>query len=172
MIVDTVAIKLNSPDMYFENKSYPSGLEAAKNPIYTYSYPDSQYPIITFPKAIFDGEGDSISDGYYAVILSEDKKFLLLAQSGVLKAKVPIVKYTEVKPTPEEASEEADIKDRLEKAKLKKKWKKYKQAEKDLNDYHIRQQAKMSADIFDSGQGYYILKYSRNNQKAWGIITK
>lgn len=172
MIIDTVAIKLNSPDMYFENKSYPSGLEPAKNPIYTYGYQDSDYPVITLPKAIFDGEGDSISDGYYAVILSEDKKFLLLAQSGILKAKVAVAKYIESKPTQEEAAELDDIKARLENAKLKKKWKKYKQAEKDLNDYNTRQQAKMSADIFDSGQGYYILKYYKQNERAWGIISK
>lgn len=172
MIVDTVAIKLNSPDAYFINKKYSSGIVPQEKPIYVYAYPSSGFPVVIFPQKLFDESGNSISDGYYSVILSEDKKFLLLVQSSVLKAKVPVAKFVEVKLTPEEAAEESEIKDRIEVATFKKKWKKLKQAEKDLKDFNTRQQAKMSAELLDSGQGYYVLKYLKQNQKAWGIISK
>lgn len=172
MILDVVAIKLNSPELYFENKSCPSGVMVEQKTIYTFAYPSSEYPVAIFPQELFDDSGNSISDGYYSVMLSEDKKFLLLVQSNILKAKVPVVKYVESQLTPEEAAEEAAIKAKIDKATFKKKWKKLKEAEKELKDYNTRKKAKMSADIFDSGQGYYILKYWKQNQKAWGIISK
>lgn len=172
MILDTVAIKLNSPELYFENKSCPSGLVEGQNTIYTFAYPSSDFPVVILPQELFDESGNSIPNGYYSVMLSDDKKFLLLIQSDILKAKVPVAKYVESQLSPEEAAEEAAIKDKIAKANLKRKWKKLKEAEKELNDYNLRKKAKMSAEIFDSGQGYYILKYFKQNQKAWGIISK
>ncbi len=175
MHVDLIAFsnsKLNTPDKLFANPTYPSGIVEGKSTIYQYAYPSSQYPMLLLPKPLLDNDGNSISDGYYIIALSDDKKFLLFIQSGLLKAKIPVFKYEEQALSQEELSEESEIQQRMEQAKLKNKLKKYKQAEEDLKNYKIRINSKMSAEIFDSGRDYFLIKYWRRNQIAWGVISK
>ncbi len=170
--MDFVAFKLNSPDLIFENKPNRSGIKAEDKAIYRYAYPSSQYPVLILPNKIFDNTGNSIENGYYTVALSDDKQFLMLIQSCNLKAKIPVGKIVEVELTQEEKDQEQELKDKIEEYKYKKKLKKQREAEKELKDIYKRRQAKMSADIFDSGEGYYILKYFNKNIRAWGYITK
>ena len=82
---------------------------------------------------------------------------MLFIQSGLLKAKIPVFKYEEQALSQEELSEESEIQQRMEQAKLKNKLKKYKQAEEDLKNYKIRINSKMSAEIFDSGRDYFLI---------------
>ncbi len=174
MQVDFIAsnTKLNTPDKLFERPTYPSGIVEGKKTIYQYSYPSNQYPILLLPQPLFDEGGDSIKDGYYIVALSDDNKYLLLIQSNELKAKIPVLKYEELKPNQEEIEEEAAIKARLQKAQEKRKLKKYRAAEDDLKNFKTRLYSKMSVDIYDSGQGYYLVKYWRREKKALGVIAK
>ena len=172
MIIDFVAIKLNTPDLFFNKKYNSSGVKAEDKAIYKYAYPSSEYPVLILPNKIFDNTDNYIENGYYTLALSEDKKFLLLIQSCTLKAKIPVTKIEETPQTQEEIDEEKQLVSKMEEYRLKRKFKKFKEAEKKINDLKRRKQTLMSADIFDSGMGYYILKYTNQNIKAWGYIIK
>lgn len=172
MIVDTIALKLNSPETIFENPTYPSGLYPEQSSVYTFGYKEKDYPLMTLASPIFDNCGNALPVGYYLIALSDDKKFLLIIQSNILKAKIPVFKLTELMPDTSEIQEKANLDAELEKARMKKNLKKIKKAEVELKNFNMRILAKMSATIEDSGQGYYILKYSRLNIKACGIISK
>ncbi len=172
MIVDTVAFKLNSPDLIFESRPNRSGIKPEDKPIYLYAYPSSSYPVLILPKSISDDQGNSLPNGYYTVALSDDKKFLLLVQSCQLKAKIPVGKLVETELPEEEKAQEDEYKAKIEEYKYKRKLKKQREYEKELKDLYTRRQAKMSAEILDSGEDYYIIKYSNQQINAWGYITK
>ena len=72
--------------------------------------------------------------------------------------------------TQEELDEEAKIIYKLEQAKLKKKLKKYREAEEELIAFKERAAANSSAEIYNSGKGYYIIKYRHKGKQATGII--
>lgn len=172
MILDTVAVKFNSPEYIFDNPTYPSGLYSEQNTIFTYGYKERDYPLLTLPQPIYDNSGNFISDGYYIVALSDDKKFLYIIQGNILKAKIPVAKYEELAPNQEDIDDEKEIKNNLEKARNKNNRKKIKIFEQELEKFNRRILNKMTATLEDSGEGYYILKYSRLTQKAWAFIAK
>lgn len=172
MILDTVAVKLNSPESILPYPSCPSGVIPEQKTIYTHGYQPSQYPILIIPNRIYDNEGNSIADGYYTVALSDDKKFLLLIQSSRLKAKLPVYSLVEEQLTREEVEEENALKQKMEEARLKNKKKKYEEYKLELKKFYDRKQAKMSAEIRDSGKGHYIVIYKNSTVTAKGFFLK
>ena len=178
MIIDTNLIAydfmsdFNGISRQYPAKQSESGLSDAQKPIYKYGPESSEYPTLTLPCEIYDERGNTIPDGFYMVVLSNDFKYLDLYQSNRLKAKVKVVKYSDRMYTHEELDEEAAIIDRLQKAQMNKKLKKYKKAEEDLIAFKEKRAANSYAEIEDSGKGYYILRYNHNGKKATGIIQK
>lgn len=172
MIVDTVAVKLRTLDALLPYPSCPSGLFTEQNPIYTHGYETSEYPILIIPNKIYDNSGNFLNPGYYSAALSDDKKFILLIESNLLKAKLPVASLVEEQKKDSELREEAEILQNLENAKIKRKKKKIVQYEDMLRKFKQREQAKMSAELFDSGKGYYILKYKKGIVRATGVILK
>lgn len=162
----------NGPSRHYPVPFYPSGLYDKEHPEYKNGPESSQYPNLTLPCNLYDESGNSISQGYYMVVLSDDMKFLELYQSNILRARVKVVKLVEKMYTDEERMEEDEITAKLEYYKLHKKLKKFHKAEEELAAFKERTAAETSADIFDSGKGYYILKYNCNGKKATGIIQK
>ena len=162
----------NGPSRHFPNPMYPSGMYDSEKPVYNFGPESSKYPNMRLPYTLQDEWGNVIPDGFYMVVLSDDRKYLDLYQSNRLRAKVKIVKLVEKMYTQEELDEEREIIDRLEKAKIKKKLKAQRKAEEDLAGFKERAAANSHAVIEDSGKGYYILKYSCNGKKATGIIQK
>ena len=162
----------NGPSRHYPVPFYPSGLYDKEHPEYKNGPESSQYPNLTLPCNLYDESGNSIAQGYYMVVLSDDMKFLELYQSNILKARVKVVKLVEKMYTNEELTEENEIIAKLEYYKLHKKLKKFHKAEEELAAFKERRAAETSADIFDSGKGYYILKYDCNGKKATGIIQK
>jgi len=161
----------NGIERHFPEPFYPSGLYDKEKP--QYKGPESTtYPNLTLPCKLYDEWGNVIPDGYYMVVLSEDMKYLELYQSNKIKARVKVVKLVEKMYTQEELNEEAEIIGRLQTAKMKKKLKKYREAEEDLVAFKQRAAANTYAEIEDSGKGYYILKYNCDGKKATGIIQK
>ncbi len=178
MIIDTNFLSydfmtdFNGPKRHFPEPFYPSGLFDNQKPTYKYGPKSSEYPNLTLPCTLHDDNGNSISDGYYMVVLSNNMKYLDLYQSNTLKARVKVIKLVEKMYTQEELREESEIIGRMERAKLNKKLQKYREAEEDLLAFKDRVKANSYAEIFDSGKGYYILNYNFNGKKATGIIQK
>lgn len=161
----------NGINRHFESV-YPSGMYEKEKPRYNFGPESSKYPTLTLPCTLYDEWGNTITNGYYMVVLSDDMKYLELYQSNSLKARVRVVKLVEQMFTQEELNEETEIIGRLRKAQEKKKLKKIREAEEDLIAFKERNAAKHYAKIEDSGKGYYTLKYNYNGKRATGIIQK
>lgn len=178
MFIDTNLIAydfmtdFNGPSRHFPYPQYESGIFDKEKPVYKFGPESSEYPNLTLPCSLYDEWGNEIPQGFYMVVLSLDMKYLELYQSNKLKARVKVIKLVEKMYTREELDEESEIIDRLQKAKMNKKLKKYRKAEEDLNAFKERAAANSYAEIEDSGKGYYILKYNHNGKKASGVIQK
>ena len=162
----------NGIDRLFNNPFYPSGVYDKEKPQYKNGPESSQYPNLTLPCKLYDEWGNTIQDGYYMVVLSQDMKFLELYQSNKIKARVRVIKLVEKMYTQEELNEETEIIGRLRTAQAKQKLKKIREAEEDLIAFKERAAANSYAKIEDSGKGYYILKYNCNGKQATGLIQK
>lgn len=178
MIIDTNIIAydfmtdFNGLSRHYTNPQYSSGIYEADKPKYKIGPPSSEYPNLTLPCNLYDEYGNKIPNGYYMVVLSDDMKFLDLYQSNELKARVKVIKLVEKMYTNEELDEESEIIERLHRAKEKGKIKKIKEVEEELKAFKDKLNANSYAQIFDSMQGYYILKYNKNGKRAEGIIQK
>lgn len=172
MTLDMIAFQLKNPELTFPNPSYPSGIYSYQEPVYDFPYEERDYPILSLANPIYDNEGNYLPVGYYLIALSKDNQFLLFIQSNIIKAKIPVATLTKVEPNVKEIEERAAIKADMDEAKLKNKLKKYKQYYEELENFDKRRFRRITATIEDSGQGYYIVKYSRFDYKATGLITK
>ncbi len=162
----------NGPGRHYPNPNYPAGVYDADSPKYKYGPESSVYPNLTLPCTLYDETGSSIPDGFYMVVLSNDRKFLELYQSNELKARARVVKLVEKMYTDEELREEDEIIARMQSAKQNKKLKKYEQAKEDLTALREKKASASSAEIVDSGKGYYILNYNAGGMKAEAYIQK
>ena len=162
----------NGPARHYPNDFYPAGIYSSDKREYKYGPESTEYPNLTLPCNLYDNRGDVIPNGFYMVKLSEDFQYLELYQMGQLRARVKVIKLVEQMFTNEELREESEIIGRMETAKFKKKLKKYRQAEEDLVAFKDRAAANSYAEILDSGEGYYLLKYRHNGKTATGIIQK
>lgn len=178
MFVDAVLISydfmtdFNGPARHFPAPFYPTGVYDADNPKYRFGPESTKYPNLTLPCNLYDERGNVIQNGYYMVVLSNDRKFLELYQSGKLKARVRVVKLVEKMYTDAELRKEDELLGNVIAAQEKKKLKKYRKAQEELTAYREEKAAESYADIEDSGQGYYILKYNYGAMKATGYIQK
>lgn len=166
------AVKIHNLDALLPEPSCPSGTYTEQSTLYTHAYESSLYPVLVLVEPIYDNAGDSIQDGYYTVIISQDKKFLLLFQSRFLKAKIPVYKYEHSTFTQEERDKEKSIQEDIDFYTQKGKYKKLAYANDEMKKFKLRQQAKTSAEIYDSKLGYYILKYLQGEDYAEAIIAK
>ncbi len=177
MIVDATLISydfmtdFNGPSRHFPQPFYPAGIYD-EDKVQNKGPESTEYPNLALPCSLRDAQGDIIPEGYYMVALSYDRKYLELYQSNILRAKVKVIKVVEQMYTKEELDEETEIIGRLRKAQMNKKLKKIRKAEEDLVAFKEKTAANTYAEIEDSGQGYYILKYNCNGKKATGIIQK
>ncbi len=132
---------------------------------YFHPLPKTQRPNMINPFVLHDGE-NTLEPGYYEVALSDDKRYLLLIQSRQLKALVPALKVVV------QQQSDADLNKRQEEfEKEKKKLKRKKRNVKRLeNQYANEEELDMSAKIYDSKKGYYVIEYNRKNVYAWGYI--
>lgn len=160
----------NGPKRHFPAPFYPSGVYDNEKPVYKFGPESSEYPTLILPCNLEDDEGNFIQHGHYMVVLAENQKYLDLYQSNTLKARVKTIKVIEKMYTQEELDEEAKIIYKLEQAKLKKKLKKFREAEEELIAFKERAAANSSAEIYNSGKGYYIIKYRHKGKQATGII--
>lgn len=162
----------NGPARFYPNPQYPAGVYSSDKTQYKFGPESTEYPNLTLPCNLYDNLGNEIPYGFYMAKLSDDLEYIELYQSNILKARVKVIKLVEQMFTNEEIREETEIIGRIETAKMKKKLKKLKKAEEDLVAFKERAAANSYAEILDSNEGYYILKYRHDGKTATGIIQK
>lgn len=146
----------------------PSGLEDKGNAIYRYAHETSAHPILIIIDPIYDSERNAIAPGYYELVLSDDRQFLVFAQSGKIIAVIPVFKFEEDK---EDVAKLYDKKYQKQLAKKQKEQAKIdaKRAKQGMPPQE--QEVFMRASIeYNQKERYYLLKYERGRIRAWGAI--
>lgn len=93
MIIDNNLIAYEyKKDQFVPQEVYSSGKKDENNLINKYSPTDKTLAILTLKEDIIDSNGYGLKKGFYNVIPDKYLDFLLVYQSGKLKAKVPVVK--------------------------------------------------------------------------------
>lgn len=124
-----------------------------------------ELPVLILEDDIVNSEGYGLKRGFYNVIADEHKDFLLIYQTGKLKAKVPVVKITV---TPSSNTKQQKPKKMSQKAYKKHQEKERQKYAKGINpdeyEYH-------NAEIkYNPQKNAWIIIYRSNNIELSGII--
>lgn len=155
---------IKTPDEIIPYAKYPSGVKEDESPLYRYAYPDIENPVVRTPFTICNDCGDCIAPGFYEVVITGDRKFLLLMQSKKIAARVPVADFTEK----EVKQEPSPVQKTDKKKNTQDKKKKNEKREKEIAE--MKKQARLKATLTDSQKGYFILYYSTEAIKAVGFI--
>lgn len=155
--------------------TYASGLLDKDKGHVKYGPPGSTQPTLQIVQPIYDGNRNAIPTGYYELNLSDDNCFIILCQRGQAIAKVPIFKIEQdeekTKKYAEQHRKPRNLKEKI-KFKVKEKWDK-RQREKKLNNKFIEENPEVYNEAtieYDVAGDYYIIKYERNEIRAWGVL--
>ena len=157
------------------SNTYASGLEDKDKGHVKFGPPSSTEPTLLISDTIYDKYGNSIPKGYYELNLSDDNKFLLLCERGVIIAKIPVFKIEQDKKQMNEYAKEnkpPSVFVQSVKYKCKEKWKK-RQRTKKLNNKFIEENPQPYNDAtieYDIKGDYYIIKYEKKFIRAWGVL--
>lgn len=164
--------------MHSETRPYPqfpqetSGLVLGTDAIYRYGLRESTYPTLSIVDQITDGQGHYIQPGHYELALTDEKDFLILIQSKVAVAVIPVIHVEIAISEDEQVRDDKSLKKKLKEekkiAKTNKKREKVGMPPVN-NDNDIYQEASMEY-IQDEMGGYYLIRYERGDVKAWGAI--
>lgn len=134
--------------------AYPSGGKDQDKSIYKYPTQENNNPLLIIEEDIMGNDGRGLKKGFYSTCPDENNDFLLLFQSGKLKAKIPIVSV-------EQRLKNPPVKD---KKKPKKKKKNYKGT--DSEDF-VHQSAEIR---FWQEKSCYIIIWERANTRIRAVI--
>ena len=162
----------NGINRHFPNPVYPSGVYDSEKQQYKYGAESIEYPNLTLSEKLYDKYGNEIPAGFYTIVISPDKTALGFYQQGILKARAKVFKTEEDMNFIYEKDKEKEILDRLEKAREKKKLKKQREIEEELKAFKETHAAKTYAELEDSQNGYYLLKYSHAGIYAEAVMQK
>lgn len=148
--------------------TYPSGLEESGKAIFRYAHQSSEHPNLTIVNPIYDMDRNVIMPGYYELVLSDDRQFLVFAQTGKIIAVIPVFKFEEDQ---EEVAKLYDKKYLKQQAKEQKQQAKInaKRAKTGLPPEEKEVFMKASIEYNKEGR-YYLIKYERGRIRAWGAI--
>ena len=162
--------------MHSETRAYPvepqitAGYTVGSQSFYKYSLRESSYPTLSLVDEIKDKYGNIIPAGHYELALSDERDFLILIQSKIAIAIIPVFKIdidvSEYEVVRDKKALKREKKEQKEIEKTNKK-----RAKKGLppitEEDDIYQEA--SIEYIESGS-YYLIRYERADVKAWGAI--
>ncbi|MBD5402209.1 hypothetical protein HDR58_05350 [bacterium] len=162
--------------MHSETRAYPvepqitAGLIFGAHSLYRYSLRESSYPTLSIVDELSDGLGNILPPGHYELALSDERDFLILIQSKQAIAIIPVFKVEVDMSQYEQPRDDKALK--LQKKKEKEIAQTNKKREKKgmpliSKEDDIYQEA--SIEYIPSGN-YYLIKYEREDVRAWGAI--
>ncbi len=113
---DVIAYFYNEEDI-FPYKRYKSGIIEGQEGIYTSQTASNPYPLLVLENDIINSQGYGLKKGFYEIIPDKTLDFLLIYQSKVLKAKVPVITVEQIDKNP---LKKEKISDKKKKRKYKK----------------------------------------------------
>lgn len=162
---------------------YPSGITIHEKPIYRYSVPTDEQPVLIIKDYIPDYNGNFITPGYYKLALSDDREFLYLIESGNLIAVIPVFKLAENESELKKYRDKNRELAKSEKKEVEKEAKKKKREEKRQKIIEAKyaktgstlpekEYVHMEATIdYVKEGGYYLIRYEKGFIRAWGAIN-
>ena len=152
--------------------TYPSGLYDKDQGQVKYGPKSTNNPTLTITDPIFDADRRNyIAPGFYELQLSYDRDFLIFYQGAKQIATVPVFKFeedkSEIKPQPMDAKSQKKADKEAKKQEKKRK--------KDIKQHKIPEEPIIynNATIeYDEKENYYLIKYERENKRAWGAIKQ
>lgn len=148
--------------------TYPSGILDEGKSIYRYAHQTSRHPNLIIPSAIYDDQRNVIVPGYYELVLSDDRQFLILVQSDNIIAVIPVFKLEEDKQEVEKLRDKKYLK---KQAKEQKKQDKIDAKRAKVGMPPEEKDIYMRATIeYVKKEQYYLIKYERDRIRAWGAI--
>ena len=165
MLIDNNLIAYEyDKNQFTPNEIYYSGEKEETKLIDKYSK-RNELPILILEDDIINSEGYGLKKGFYNVVPDEYKDFLLIYQTGKLKAKIPVV---ELKSTPATNSKQQKPKKMSNRA-----YKKYQEKErkKYLKGINPNEYNYIEVEIqYVSENNAYLIKYKTNTYELSGII--
>lgn len=148
---------------------YPSGIYDRDKTHVIYGPKSSDQPTLLVSNPIYDKDRNVIQPGYYELMLSYDRKNLLLTQRQELIAVIPVFKVEE------DLSQEQEQQpnDWLSQKKAERKQKKEEKKKRKLAaEGKLPEEPGIynKATIEWKNEGYYLIKYERGKIQAWGAI--
>ena len=130
---------------------------------------DSTYPTLSLPNEISDGFGNKIQPGHYELALSDEHDYLILIQSKVPVAVIPVFRV-EI-----DTSHYEVVHDRKSLKKAKKEEQEIAKTNKKRERAGLRlidkeDEIYQEASIEYNPAGYYVIMYERDDIRAWGAI--
>jgi len=155
----------------------PSGITVHQKPIYRYSIPTDEQPVLSIVDYIPDHNGNFIKPGHYQLALSDDREFLYLIESKDLVAVIPVFKIAENKKELRlyyEKNKELTKEEKRKKAKKKRKDRiqaiiDAKYAKTGATPPQEYEHMEATIEYIKEG-GYYLIMYEKGFIRAWGAI--
>ena len=163
--------------MHSETRTYPpmpqqtAGFMSGMQSFYKYSLRNSDYPTLSIADEISDGLGNKILPGHYELALTDEHDYLILIQSKVPIAVIPVFRLeidtSGYEVVHDKKTLKKEKKEELEVAKTNKKRAKVGMRPIDKAD-EIYQEATMEYNP----NGYYVIMYERGDIRAWGAVKE
>ncbi len=141
-------------DLIASVKPSESGVKEGTTGIYKTEVKENNFPLLILKSNIINSDGYGLKRGFYEVRPDKYYEFLVLSQSGEMKAKIPIINIEQIDKTPS--------KEKKLRFWEKNKYKKGKDPKKFIHKY---------AELkYDPENSCYILFYELQNTKIKGVL--
>lgn len=160
----------------------PSGLTVHEKPVYRFSVPTDEQPVLIIKDYIPDYNGNFIPPGHYQLALSDDREFLYIIESRNLVAVIPVFKLAENESELKKYRDKNKDLTKAEKKELERAERKNKRKEKQRRIIEAKyaetgatlppkDYTHMEASIeYIKEGGYYLIRYEKSFLRAWGAI--
>lgn len=151
-------------NQYVPKEVYVSGEKEETKLINKYSPSKESAPILTLEEDIINSQGYGLKRGFYGVKPDKYLDFLLLYQSGKLKAKIPVISMEVYETNNPEQPKIKKMSERKYKRLKEKEYRKY------LNGENPQEIEWNEVNIYKHEENSWIIIYNSNNIQLSGLI--
>ncbi|MBR2069090.1 MAG: hypothetical protein IJ877_04925 [Candidatus Gastranaerophilales bacterium] len=124
-----------------------------------------ELPVLLLEDDIINSEGKGLKKGFYNVVPDEYKDFLLIYQTGQLKAKIPVIKMNVIPPSETKQQKPKKMSQWAYKRHLQKEYRKY------LNGINPDEYEYTEVEIsYVQENNAWVILYKTNNLELTGMI--
>lgn len=158
--------------VYPQYPTIPAGDVLGTQAIYRYGLRESTYPTLSLVEPLYDKSGNFIPPGHYELALSDERQFLILLEAKKPLAVIPVFKVeVSMSEKPQINSSKALRKKNKEQKEIIKTNKKRAKIGMPPVDTEEAIYQEASIEYIKDGD-YYLIRYERDDVKAWAAIKR